>query len=60
MEKKEREEIRKWVANLNVAAGCSCCRDDGKWELSQEKLAKLLKVPKYDDGSGYDFHKFAD
>lgn len=48
------------MANLNVAAGCSCCRDDGKWELSQEKLAKLLKVPKYDDGSGYDFHKFAD
>ena len=60
MSKKKIEEIRKWIANYMVAEGCGCCRDYDGHEKAQEKLAKLLDVPKYDDDSGYDFYKFAD
>jgi hypothetical protein len=59
MEKTERQELRRLVSDLVRSAGCSCCRDDHGWEEAQEKIAKILKVPKFDDGSGYDFYKFA-
>lgn len=52
------KEIRREVAYLIGASGCSCCRDDAAWYGAQERLAKMLRVPKYDDGSGYDFAKF--
>lgn len=54
----EIKEIRELVANLLSASGCSCCRDDKGWYGNIKKLAKILKVPKYKDGSGYDFYKF--
>lgn len=54
----EKKEIRFWVASLVRASGCSCCRDDDKWNESLKSLAKLLNVPKYNDGSGFNFHKF--
>ena len=51
------KEIRQAVADYVFSEGCSCCEghdhDDHK-----AVLAKLLNVPKYDDGSGYDFFKF--
>lgn len=53
------ENIRIAVANYMGSEGCSCCQgsdhDDHK-----EALAKLLNVPKYPDGSGYDFRRFRD
>ena len=54
----EKQEIRRAVADLLGAAGCSCCRDDKGWDAAHERLGKLLRVPKYPDGSGYDFTKF--
>ena len=51
-------EIRWAVADLLHAAGCSCCRDNDEWKAAQARLAKLLRVPKYPDGSGFDFSRF--
>lgn len=59
---KQKEEvykckIRKAVANYMSSEGCSCCEGKDHKEHA-ETLAKLLDVPKYDDGSGYNFHQF--
>lgn len=56
--KNELREIRAAVADYMQSEGCSCCRDNQGHEENAKKLAKLLKVPKYKDGSGYDFSKF--
>lgn len=53
-------KIRKLVAQLYCASGCSCCRNDEKWKEAGDELAKLLGIPPYDDGSGYDFYKVRD
>lgn len=53
-----KEEVRRVVADLLGAAGCSCCRDDRRWEDAQARLARLLDVPPYSDGSGFDFAPF--
>lgn len=54
----ERKELRTAVADYMRAEGCSCCRDTEGHEKAKERIAKLLKVPRYSDGSGYDFSKF--
>lgn len=41
-----------------VSEGCSCCRNEEKHEKAARRLGKLLNVPKYGDGSGYDFNRF--
>lgn len=58
MTRKELKEIRTAVADYMGTEGCSCCRDISGHEENYKKLAKLLKVPKYKDGSGYNFSKF--
>ena len=58
MDAKERAELRTLIADYKQAEGCSCCRDIDRHEEITAKLAKLLKVPKYKDGSGYDFHRY--
>jgi hypothetical protein len=52
------KEIRQAVADYMYSEGCSCCRDKDAHEINAARLAKLLKVPMYDDKSGYDFSKF--
>lgn len=52
------KEIRQAVADYMHSEGCGCCRDNVAHEKNAERLAKLLKVPKYIDGSGYKFYKF--
>ena len=52
-------EIRNALADYIRAEGCSCCRDIDAHEAAKVRLAKLLNVPRYSDGSGYDFYKFA-
>jgi hypothetical protein len=47
-------EIRQAVAAYMWSEGCSCCRSDNHDE-NGERLAVLLGVKKYDDGSGYDW-----
>lgn len=50
--------MREAVANYRLSEGCSCCRDVEAHKKHTEALAKLLNVPKYSDGSGYDFSKY--
>ena len=52
------DKSRKAVANYMATEGCSCCQDVQGHTKAKEQLAKLLKVPKYKDGSGYNFGKF--
>ena len=49
--------IRKVVAEYISSEGCACCEEDAHKDIKAE-LAKLLRVPKYKDGSGYDFSKY--
>ena len=52
------KEIRNAVADYIGSEGCSCCRNSDKHDEAEARLGKLLRVPKYSDGSGYDFSKF--
>ena len=51
-------KIRSAIADYMKSEGCSCCQDTDKHDKAKERLAKLLRVPKYKDGSGYDFGKY--
>lgn len=51
----DHEAIRISVANYVQSEGCGCCQGHNHSE-HKKVLAKLLKVPMYSDGSGYDFN----
>lgn len=51
------KEIREAVAEYMFSEGCSCCRGSNHG-VNKRRLAKLLGVSKYSDGSGYDFSPF--
>ncbi|MEK6879393.1 MAG: hypothetical protein AABY22_07295 [Nanoarchaeota archaeon] len=51
-------EIRTALADYIKSEGCSCCRNIDEHNIAEEKLGKLLKIPKFKDGSGYDFWKY--
>lgn len=51
-------EIREAVADYMQTEGCACCRDIDGHKANARKLAKLLDVPMYSDGSGYNFAQF--
>lgn len=53
----EIEKIREAVADYMESEGCSCCRGSNHKE-NEKRLAELLDVPQYSDGSGYNFVKF--
>lgn len=55
----ERNALRQAVADYIRSEGCSCCRDMGAHDKNAARIAELLDVPPYPDGSGHDFHKFA-
>lgn len=54
---KLRREVRRLLADYMWSEGCSCCQGDNH-DKHKAALAKLLKVPRYKDGSGYDFPRF--
>ena len=56
--KEFKKQMRQAVANYMQSEGCSCCRNIEDHKQHTEDLAKLLRVPKYSDGSGYDFSKY--
>jgi methionine aminopeptidase len=56
--KTEVAQIRQALADYMKAEGCSCCRNEGEHAEAAARLAKLLRVPKYQDGSGYNFARF--
>jgi len=51
-------EIRRLIADYIASEGCECCRDSYTHSVAEEGLAKLLKVPRYKDGSGWDWNKY--
>lgn len=50
-------KIRTAIANYIESEGCSCCQDENHNE-HQALIGRLLEVPKYSDGSGYNFTEF--
>ena len=54
---RERALIRAAVANYVSTEGCSCCESPHHVE-DKARLAKLLQVRQYSDGSGYDFKRY--
>lgn len=53
-----RRDLRRAVADYMSSEGCSCCRDYDRHKENAETLAKLLNIPEYPDGSGYNFAKY--
>lgn len=56
---KLKKTLRAAIADYMKSEGCGCCGDRQAHCEHQAKLGKLLGVPKYRDGSGYDFSKYA-
>lgn len=52
------KEIRQAVADYMWSTGCGCCADDEGMADAKKRLAKLLRVPNYKVGPGYDFSKY--
>ena len=56
--RKTLEQIRTAFADYVRSEGCSCCRDGDAHEEAMYRMAKLLDIPPYSDGSGYDTYQF--
>lgn len=52
------DDIRNAVADYMWSEGCSCCRDTEAHRVYEKRIAKLLGVKPYKDGSGYDFSPY--
>lgn len=52
-----KKKIREALANYISSEGCDCCRGYDH-EQHADVLGKLLNIPKYSDGSGYNFYKY--
>lgn len=50
--------IRVALANYMASEGCNCCQDVAKHDEAEDALGVLLDVPKFDNGSCYDFSTF--
>ena len=55
---KRLKEIRRAFAGYYASEGCDCCRIQPEHDEAEERLANLLEVEKYDDGSGFDWYKY--
>lgn len=51
-------QLREAFAEYVSTEGCSCCQDREGHEAAANTLGKLLRVRKYEDGSGYDFRAY--
>lgn len=51
-------EVRTAFADYMWSEGCDCCRDNEAHKEHAARLAKLLEVPPFPDGSGHDFAQF--
>jgi|DEB0MinimDraft_6_1074348.scaffolds.fasta_scaffold249036_2 hypothetical protein len=52
-------DIRQAFADYYSSEGCGCCRNNEAHDKAEAKLAELLKPDKYEDGSGFDWLKYA-
>jgi hypothetical protein len=50
--------IRDALADYIRSEGCSCCQDTEKHQEAAKRLAELINVEPYEDGSGYNFYKY--
>ena len=57
-ERKKMAEIRRGVADLLRNAGCGCCGDRERRDEAEDRLGRILRVPRYADGSGHDFSRY--
>lgn len=51
-------ELRTAIADYMYSEGCSCCENQQEHEKHEIRIAELLKIPKYKDGSGYTFDRY--
>lgn len=51
-------KMRVAVANYMHSEGCGCCSNAEAHEKHKARLARLLGIPPYEDGSGYDFARY--
>lgn len=58
MDRKERAAMRQAVADYMRTEGCGCCSDREQHDADRAVLAKMLRVPRYPDGSGHNFARF--
>ncbi len=52
------KELRQAIADYIRSEGCGCCSDYEGHKTAKVRIAELLDVPMYKDGSGYDFKQF--
>jgi hypothetical protein len=52
------ESLRQAVADYMRSEGCSYCQDVDAHKEHKKKLAELLNVEPYSDGSGFDFRPY--
>jgi hypothetical protein len=50
--------IRRAFADYVWSGGCSCCSVPEKLREAEARIAKLLRIPKFSDGSGYNISRF--
>lgn len=55
---KKLEQVRTAFADYWWSEGCTCCQDTDAHKKAEAELAALLQVPKYDDGSGFNWKLF--
>lgn len=55
--RKFKKNVKEAIANYMFSEGCSCCEGSNHDE-HKRVIAEMLNVPKYRDGSGYDFSRF--
>lgn len=53
-----RTALRTAVADYMCSEGCSCCRNSYRHEENAARLAELLHVEPYEDGSGFNFFQY--
>ena len=54
---RKRLTLRRAIADYMQSEGCSCCRGQSH-EADKSRVAELLNVPRYSDGSGWNFNRF--
>ena len=51
-------DVRRAIADYMWTEGCSCCQNRTAHEDAATRLAEILDVPRYSDGSGLNFYKY--
>jgi hypothetical protein len=55
----DKGKLKRAIADYMQSEGCDCCSNTDAHKEHKKILAEMLGVPKYSDGSGYNFKRFA-